>query len=83
MASGPIISWQTEVEAMKDFIYLGSKITVDGNFIHEIKIHLLLGRKALTNLDSVLENRDHFASKSPYIKAMVFPVVNMDMRVGP
>ena len=75
MASNPIISWQTEVEAMRDFIYLGSKITVDGNFIHEIKIHLLLGRKALTNLDSVLENRDHFASKSPYIKAMVFPVV--------
>ena len=54
---------------------LGSKITVDGNFSHELKIHLLLGSKALTNLDSVLENRDHFASKGPYIKAMVFPVV--------
>ena len=58
-----------------DFIFLGSKITVDGNFSHELKIHLLLGSKALTNLDSVLENRDHFASKGPYIKAMVFPVV--------
>ena len=60
---------------MTNFIYLGSKITVDGNFSHEIKICLLLGRKALTNLDSVLENRDHFASKGSYIKAMVFPVV--------
>ena len=61
MASGPIISWQIEggkVEAVTDFIFLGSKITVDGDCSHEVKRHLLLGRKAMTNLDSVLKSRD-------------------------
>ena len=61
MASGPITSWQIEggkVEAMTNFIYLGSKITVDGNFSHEIKICLLLGRKAMTNKDNVLKSKD-------------------------
>ena len=61
MASGPITSWQNggeTVEAVIDFIYLGSKITADGNCIHEIKRHLLLGRKAMTNLDSILKNGD-------------------------
>ena len=61
MASGPITSWQTDGESMEtvtDFIFLGSKITEDGNYSHEIKRHLLLGRKAMTNLDSILKSRD-------------------------
>ena len=61
MASGPIISWQIEgetMETMADFIFLGSKITADGDCSHEIKRHLLLGRKVMTNLDSILESRD-------------------------
>ena len=66
--------WET-VDTVADFIFLGSKITADGDFSHEVKRCLFLGRKSVTNLDSVLENRDHFASKGPYIKAMVFPVV--------
>ena len=69
MASGPIISLQIErekVEAMTDFIFLGSKITADRDCSHEIKRHLLLGRKAMTNLDSILEKqRRHFANKGP------------------
>ena len=75
MASGPITSWEIDGETVAEFIFLGSKITAEGDCSNEIKRHLLLGRKAMTNLDSVLENRDHFASKGPYIKAMVFPVV--------
>ena len=61
MASGPTISWQTDGETMEtvtDFIFLGSKITVDGDYIHEIKSRLLLGRKAMTNLDSILKSRE-------------------------
>ena len=69
MASGPITSWQIEretVETVSDFIFLGSKITADGDCSHEIKRCLLLERKAMTNLDYVLKNRYHFADKGPY-----------------
>ena len=68
MASGPITSWQINGETMgtvKDFIFLGSKITEDGEYNHEIKRHLPFGRKPMTNLDSVLKSRHHFASKGP------------------
>ena len=78
MASGPITSWQIDGEKMEtvtDFILGGSKITEDGNCSHEIKRCLLVGRKAMTNLDSILKSRHHFANKGPSIKAMVFPVV--------
>ena len=79
MASGPITSWQIDGETMEtvtDFIFLGSKITVDGHYSHEIKRHLLLGRKVMTNLDSILESRDiTLPTKVHLIKAMVFPVV--------
>ena len=78
MASGPITSWQIDeetIETVRDFIFLGSKITVDGDCNLEIKRHLLLGRKAMTNLDSILKSRD-ITNKGLYIvKAMVFPVV--------
>ena len=79
MASGPITSWQIGGETMEkvsDFIFLGSKITADGNCSHEIKRHLLLGRKAMTSLDSILKNRDiTLLAKVHLVKAMVFPVV--------
>ena len=79
MASGPITSWQIAGETTKivrDFIFLGSKITADGDCSHKIKRHLLLGRKAMTNLDSILESRDITVStKVCLVKAMVFPVV--------
>ena len=79
MASDPITSWQTDGETMetvRDSIFLGSKITADGDCCHEIKRHLILGRKAMTNLDSVLKSRDHFfVNKGPSVKAIVFPVV--------
>ena len=79
MASSPITSWQTEgekVEAVTDFLFLGSKITVDDDCSHEIKRHLLLGRKALTNLNSVFESRDiTLLTDVCRIKGMVFPVV--------
>ena len=79
MASGPIISWSIDggkVETVTDFIFLGPKITVDSDYSHEIKRHLLLGRKAITNLDSVLKNRDiTLPTKVCRVKAMVFPVV--------
>ena len=79
MASGPITSWQTDGETMEtvtDFIFLGSKITADGDCGHEIKRHLLLGRKAMTNLDSILKSRDIILpTKIRIVKAMVFPVV--------
>ena len=79
MASSPITSWQTageKVETVSDFIFSGSKITVDGDCSHEIKRHLLLGSKALTKLDSVLKSRDlTFPTKVHLVKAMVFPVI--------
>ena len=79
MASGPITSWQIDgetVETVSDFIFLGSKITADGVCSLKIKRHLLLGRKAMTNLDSVLKSRDTtLLTKVPLVKAMVFPLV--------
>ena len=79
LASGPITSWQIDgetVETVADFIFLGSKITVDGNCSHEIKRHLLLGRKTMTNLDSILKSRDiTLSTRVCLVKVMVFPVV--------
>ena len=79
MASGPITSWQIDGETMEtvgNFIFLGSKITVDGDCSHEIKRHLLLGRKVMTNLDSILKSRDiTLPTKVHLVKAMFFPVV--------
>ena len=79
MASGLITTWQIEgekVEVMTDFLFLGSKITADGDCSHEIRRHLLLGRKAMTNLDSVLKSRDiTLLAKVHIVKAMIFPVV--------
>ena len=79
MASGPITSWEIEgetVEIVSDFIFLGSKISTDGDCSHEIKRHLLLGRKVMTNLDSILKSRDiNLPTKVHLVKAMVFPVV--------
>ena len=79
MASGPITSWEIDgktVETVTDFILGGSKITTDGDCSHEIKRHLLLGRKAMTNLDSILKNRDiTLPTEVHLVKAMVFPVV--------
>ena len=79
MASGPITSWQIDGETMEtvtDFIFLGSKITADGDCTHEIKRHLLFGRKAMINLDSILKSRDIILpTKICLVKAMVFPVV--------
>ena len=78
MASGPITSWQIhgETETVADFIFLGSKLTADGDCSHEIKRRLLLGRKVMTNLDSILKSRDiTLSTKVHLVKAMVFPVV--------
>ena len=76
MASGPITSWQIDGETLADFIFLGSKITEDGDCSHEIKRLLLLGRKVMTNLDNVLKSRDiTLPTKVHLVKAMVFPVV--------
>ena len=79
MVSGPITSWQTDgetVEIVADFIFLGSKITTDGDCSHEIKRHLLLGRKVMTKLDSILKSRDTtLSTKVRLVKAMVFPVL--------
>ena len=76
MTSGPITSWQVDGETVADFIFLGSKITAGGDFSHEIKSHLLLGRKVMTNLDSILESRDiTLPTKVCLVKAVVFPVV--------
>ena len=79
MASGPTISWQIDgetVETVSDFIFWGSKITADGDYSHEIKRRLLLGRKVMTNLDSILKSRDiTLPTKGHLVKAMVFPVV--------
>ena len=79
MASGPITSWEIHgetVETVSDFIFLGSKITADGDCSHELKRHLLLGRKAMTNIDSVLKSKDiTLPAKVHLVKAVVFPVV--------
>ena len=76
MASGPITSWEIDGETVVDFIFGGSKITADGDCSHEIKRCLLLGRKVITNLDSILKSRDiTFSTKVHLVKAMVFPVV--------
>ena len=85
MASGPITSWEIDgetVETVRDFIFGGSKITADGDCSHEIKRHFLLGRKIMTNLDSILKSRDiTLPTKVCLVKAMVFPVVMYDVRV--
>ena len=76
MVFGPITSWKIDGETVRDFIFWGSKITADGDCSHEIKRHLLLGRKAITNLDSILKSRDiTLLTKVHPVKAMVFPVV--------
>ena len=87
MASSPITSWQIDGETretVRDFIFLVCKVTVDGDCSHEIKRSLLLGRKAMTNLDSILKSRDITLPPTVcLVKAMVYPVVMYDMRVGP
>ena len=87
MASSPITSWQIDggnVETVKGFLFLGSKITADGDCSHEIKRHLLLGRNAMPNLDSRIKSRDStFLTKVRLVKAMVFPGSCTDVRVGP
>ena len=79
MASGPITSWELDgetLETVSDFIFLGSKITADGDYSHEIKRHLLLGRKVMTNLDSIFKSRDITLPANVHlVKAMIFPVV--------
>ena len=83
MASGPITSWEIDGEAVSGFIFGGSKITADGDCSHEIKRRLLLGRKVMTNLDSMLKSRDiTLPTKVRLVKAMIFPVSCMDVRVG-
>ena len=83
MASGPITSWEIDGETVSDFIFGGSKITADGNCSHEIKRCLLLGRKIMTNLDSILKSRDiTLPTKVHLVKAMVFHWLCMDVRVG-
>ena len=82
-ASDPITSWQIDVETVTDFIFLGLKITADGDCSHEIKRHLLLGRKVMTNLDTILKSSNiTLSTKIHLVKAMVFPVSCMDVRVG-
>ena len=87
MVSCPITSWQIDggkLETVADFIFLGFKITADSDCSHKIKRCLLLGRKAMTNLDSILKSRDiTLLTKVHRVKAMVFPVVMYDVRVGP
>jgi len=86
MASSPITSWEIDgetVETVSDFILGGSKITADGDCSHEIKRRLLLGRKVMTNLESIFKSRDiTLPTKVRLVKAIVFPVVMMDLRVG-
>ena len=86
MASGPIISWEIDGETMEtvtDFILVGSKITADGDCSHEIKRRLLLGRKVMTNLDSIFKSRDiTLPTKVHLVQAMVFQWLCMDVRVG-
>ena len=82
MAFGPITSWQIDGETVSDFIFLGSKITADGDCSHEIKRRLLFGRKVMINLDSILKSRDiTLSTKVHLVKAMVFPVVMLDVRI--
>ena len=87
MASGPVTSWQIDGETMEtvaDFVCVGSKMSADGDCSHEIKRCLLLGRKAMTNLDSILKSRDIILPTKVWIvKAMIFQVVIYDVRVGP
>ena len=76
MASGPITSWEIDGETVSDFIFLGCKITADGDCSHEIKRRLLLGSKVITNLDSIFKSRDiTLSTKVRLVKAMVFPVI--------
>ena len=86
MASSPITSWQIDgetVETVTDFIILGSKITADGDCSHEINRCLLLGRKVMTNLDSILKSKDFILpTKVCLVKALVFPVVMYELRIG-
>ena len=89
MASSPITSWEIDgetvetVETVADFVFLGSKITANGDCSHEIERHLLLGRKVMTNLDSILKSRNiTLSTKVHLVKAMVFPVSFMDVRIG-
>ena len=83
MISGPITSWQIDGETGADFIFLGSKITADGDYSHEIKRRFLLGRKVMTNLDSIFKSRDiTLPTKVCLVKATGFPVVCMDVRAG-
>ena len=82
MASSPVTSWQIDVETVTEFIFLGSKITADGDCSHEIKRCLLLGRKAMTNLDSILKSRDiTLATNVHLVKAVVSPIVMYGCRV--
>ena len=87
MASGPITLWQIDAETMEtvtDFIFLGPKITADGDCSHEIKRCLLLGRNTMTNLDSILKSRDiNLPTKVNLVKTILFPVVSMNVRFGP
>ena len=86
MASGPITSWEIDGETgetVSDFIFKGSKITSDGDWSHEIKRHLLLGRKIMTNLDSILRSRDYFADKGLSSQSYGFSSSDVWMRVGP
>ena len=86
MASSPITSWQIDGETMEtvtDFIFLGSKLTADGDCSHDIKRHWLLGRKAMANVDNILKSRDiTLPTKAYLVKAIVFPVVMYDVTVG-
>ena len=83
MASAPITSWQIDGETVADFIFLSSKITEDGDCSHEIKRHLLLERKVMTNLDSILKSKDTtLSTKGRLVKVMVFQWSCMDVRVG-
>ena len=84
MASGPITSWKIDGETVADFIFLGSKITVDGDYSHEIKRCLLLGRKVMTKLDSIFKSRDiTLPTKVRLVKAMVFPALHLCPVLGP
>ena len=87
MASGLIISWQIDGEMMEtvtDFIFLGSKIAADGDYSHEIKRHLFLGRKAMTNLDNILKSRDIILqTKVHIVKVIVFPLIMYNVKDGP
>ena len=83
MASGPITSWEIDGETVSDFIFLGSKITADGECSHEIKRHLLLGRKVMTNLNNIFKSRDiTLPTKAHLVKAVVWQWSCMDVRVG-